>query len=140
MANVRLEALLDELVALRGVFILQNTHGSAEFQGDDLYLSPIEEWVTIYHRGASNPESRSHLHLKRAMLRSARIERAPEQTPHLEFFRTPDGSGESTLSWYFPSFYDYQNGKADIPGNRAAYERFVNAHGSAFVIEDGANA
>jgi hypothetical protein len=134
--DVALAALLEELIELRGVFILRNAHGSSEFQGEDLYLSPIEEWITIYHERASNPESRSHLHLRRANLRSARVAREPEATPHLEFFQTREPAGESTLVWYFPSFYDYQNDKADIPRNRRAYDAFVEAHGSEFRIVD----
>ena len=134
--SVMLEGLLAELIAIRGVFILRNAHGSMEFQGDDLYLSPIEEWITIYHEGASNPESQGHLHLRRAMLRSARIARELEETPHLQFFQTPEPSGESTLVWYFPSFYDYQKGKADIPENQKVYDAFVDAHGSEFAILD----
>ena len=134
--NVMLEDLLAELIAIRGVFILENAHGSMEFQGDDLYLSPIEEWITIYHEGASNPESQGHLHLRRAMLRSARIARELGETPHLQFFQTPEPAGESTLAWYFPSFYDYQRGKADIPENQKIYEAFVDAHGSEFAIVD----
>ncbi len=134
--NVILEDLLAELIACRGAFILQNAHGSMEFQGDDLYLSPIEEWITIYHEGASNPESQGHLHLRRAMLRSARIAREFGETPHLQFFQTSEPEGESTLAWYFPSFYDYQKGKADIPENQQIYEAFVDAHGSEFAIVD----
>jgi hypothetical protein len=129
-----LESLLAELIAIRGTFILDNAHGSMEFRGDDLYLSPTEEWITVYHQGASSPESQSHLHLRRAMLRSARIAREPEETPHLQFFQTPEPSGESTLVWYFPSFYDYRNGKADVPENRKIYDAFVDAHGTEFAI------
>ena len=134
--NVMLEDLLAELIAIRGVFILENAHGSMEFQGDDLYLSPIEEWITIYRESASNPESQSHLHLRRATMRSARIARELGETPHLQFFQTPEPEGESTLAWYFPSFYDYQRGKADIPENQKIYEAFVDAHGSEFAIVD----
>lgn len=132
--KVMLEELLTELIACRGAFILENAHGSMEFRGDDLYLSPTEEWITVYHEGASGPESQSHLHLRRAMLRSARIAREPEETPHLQFFQTPEPSGESTLVWYFPSFYDYRNGKADVPENRKIYDAFVDAHGTEFAI------
>ncbi len=136
--NVILEDLLAELIAFRGAFILQNAYGSMEFQGDDLYLSPTKEWITIYHEGASNPESQSHLHLRRAMLRSARIARELEETPYLQFFQAPKPSGESTLVWYFPSFYDYQKGKADIPENQKIYDAFVDAHGGEFAIIDTA--
>jgi len=132
--KVMLEELLTELIACRGAFILENAHGSMELRGDDLYLSPTEEWITVYHEGASSPESQSHLHLRRAMLRSARIAREPEETPHLQFFQTPEPSGESTLVWYFPSFYDYRNGKADVPENRKIYDAFVDAHGTEFAI------
>ncbi len=131
-----LEDLLADLIAIQGVFILQNAHGSMELQGDDLYLNPTEEWITIYHEGASNPESQSHLHLRRAMLRSARIERVAEDTPHLQFFQTPKPSGESSLAWYFPSFYDYRQGKSDILENQKVYDAFVDAHGSEFAIID----
>ncbi|MCZ6871641.1 MAG: hypothetical protein O7G84_19255 [Gammaproteobacteria bacterium] len=134
--SVNLEDLIGELIDLGGVFILQNAHGSMEFQGDDLYLSPIEEWITIYHERASSPESQSHLHLRRAMLRSARIARDPDETPHLQFFQTPEPSEDCTLVWYFPSFYDYRNGKADVPKNHKIYHAFVEAHGSEFAIDD----
>ena len=134
--NVMLEDLLAELIAIQGTFILQNAHGSMELRADDLYLNPTEEWITIYREGASNPESQSHLHLRRAMLRSGRIARELEETPHLQFFQTPKPSGESTLVWYFPSFYDYRKGKVDIPENQKVYDAFVDAHGSEFAIVD----
>ncbi|MCZ6659114.1 MAG: hypothetical protein O7C67_17645 [Gammaproteobacteria bacterium] len=134
--NVMLQDLLAELIAVRGVFILQNAHGSMELQGDDLYPSSTAEWITLYHNGVSNPESQGHLHLRRAMLRSARIAREPGETPHLQFFQTPEPAGESTLAWYFPSFYDYQKGKADILENQKIYDAFVDAHGSEFAIVD----
>ena len=57
--NVTLEYLLAELITSRGAFILQNAHGSMELQGDDLYLSPTEEWITIYHEGAANPDHKA---------------------------------------------------------------------------------
>ena len=134
--KVRLEDLLAELIALRGTFILDNAHGSMELRGGDLYLSPTEEWITLYHEGASSPEAQSHLHLRRAMLRSARIARQPEETPHLQFFQTPEQSGESTLVWYFPSFYNYRKGKVDVPKNQKIYDTFVAGHGSEFAIVD----
>ena len=134
--KVILESLISELIAIRGTFILDNHHGSMEFRGDDLYLRPTEEWITIYHQGAASPESQSHLHLRRAMLRSARIAREPGETPHLQFFPRPEPSGESTLVWYFPSFYNYRKGKADIPENQKIYDAFIDAHGNEFAIVD----
>ncbi len=70
------------------------------------------------------------------MLRSARIARELGETPHLQFFQTQEPEGESILVWYFPSFYDYQKGKADIPENQKVYDAFVDAHGSEFAIVD----
>lgn len=61
-----------------------------------------------------------------------------EETPHLQFLQTPEPSGESTLVWYFPSFYDYQRGKTGTPEVEKVYNTFVDAHGSEFKIIDDA--
>jgi hypothetical protein len=41
------------------------------------------------------------------------------------------------LLWYFPSFYDWSRGKAEIPAHLARYEAFVQTHGMQmqFLIE-----
>ena len=57
-------------------------------------------------------------------------------TPHLQFFPTPEPSGESTLVWYFPSFYDYRKGKVDVPENQKIHDAFIDAHGNEFAILD----
>ncbi len=124
-----LQELLEILIHLRGTFILQNEHGSMELRGDDLYLSPYNEWITIYHATPKQPESQSHLHLRWQTLRSAAVVREEGQTPHLAFYKTPEAVGEPLLIWYFPSFYDWTHGKTEIPANIAQYEAFVESRG-----------
>lgn len=114
---------------MRGTFILRNEHGSMELRGDDLYLHPYQEWLTIYHATPANPESQSHLHLKWRTLRAAAVMQEEGQTPHLAFYRTGDASGDASLLWYFPSFYDWAHGKAEIPAHMAQYDAFVQQYG-----------
>ena len=127
--DLTLKELLDVLLGMQGTFILQNEHGSMELRGNDLYLHPYQEWLTIYHATAPSPESQSHLHLKWQSLGSAVIVREEGQTPHLAFYPTTEPVGESPLVWYFPSFYDWGKNKADIPAHQAQYTAFVQSHG-----------
>lgn len=120
---------LERLVGMGGTFILQNEHGSMELRGQDLYLHPYEEWLTVYHASAKRPEGRSHLHLKRQTLKVATVCRSQEQTPHLAFYKTADPCGEPRLVWYFPSFYDWSQGKTLIPDNVACFESFIETFG-----------
>ena len=123
---------------MKGTFILRNAHGAMELNSDDLYTSAAGEYVTLYQRGAANPESRSHLHLKWRTLRCARIEREEGETPHLAFYAEPELGGEPLLLWYFPSFYDYERDRESIPENVARYEEFVRERGSDLrLIESG---
>ena len=129
-SEMTVQALLELLIPMRGTFILQNAHGSMELRGDDFYLHPYNEWLTIYHAAPKNPESQSHLHLRWQTLRSAVIVQQPGQTPHLAFYQTPEAVGEAALLWYFPSFYDWSRGKAEISSHIAQYEAFVARHGT----------
>src|SRR5262245_35137864 len=40
MTTITLKALLEVLLGMQGTFVLCNAHGSLEFKGQDLYLSP----------------------------------------------------------------------------------------------------
>jgi hypothetical protein len=137
--EITLQGLLEELIQMPGTFILRNEHGSMELRGNDFYLSHYQEWLTIYHTTAPrSSESRSHLHLKWQTFRSAALTQEEGQTPHLAFYKTPEQTGEPPLVWYFPSFYDWANNKAEIPANIAQYEAFVQRYGTAltFVTDD----
>jgi hypothetical protein len=123
--------LLDALIPMHGTFILRNEHGSMELRGDDFYLSAYKEWLTVYHTTEpKSPESRSHLHLKWQTFRSAVMAHEEGQTPHLAFYATPEPVDEPLLVWYFPSFYDWANNKAEISANIAQYEAFVQRYGT----------
>jgi hypothetical protein len=137
MTTMTLRDLLALLVDMPGTFILHNEHGSMELRGDDLYLHPFEEWLTVYHATPKNPESQSHLHLRWRTVRSAAIQHHAGQTPHLAFYRTSEPLGDPCLLWYFPSFYNWSQGKAEIPAHIARYEAFVQAYGMQmqFLIE-----
>jgi hypothetical protein len=124
-----LHDFLAQLIDMGGTFILRNEHGSMELRGQDMYLHPYEEWLTVYHTKAESPEARSHLHLKRQTLQAATVCRSEGQTPHLAFFNTADPCGESLLVWYFPSFYDWNQGKTLIPDNVARFESFIKTYG-----------
>ena len=136
--RVTLRELLEHLLRMHGTFILQNEHGSMELRGNDLYLHPFQEWLTIYHTIPS-PESQSHLHLRWATVRSAQVQRHPGQTPYLAFYRAPEPSGEPLLVWYFPSFYDWSRGQVEIPANIAQYDAFLATFGVTlqFLTEAG---
>lgn len=134
--EIPLKDLLDILLGMPGTFILRNAHGSMELRGNDLYLHPYKEWLTVYHTTTENPESRSHLHLRWQTLRAAVVIRDAGETPHVAFYANPEASGEPPLIWYFPSFYDWQRGKAEIPANIARYEAFVQAHGTVLRLID----
>ncbi|MGQ4810035.1 hypothetical protein NKDENANG_03480 [Candidatus Entotheonellaceae bacterium PAL068K] len=127
--DMTLKELLDVLLRMEGTFILQNEHGSMELRGNDLYLHPYREWLTIYHATPTNPESQSHLHLKWQTLRSAVIVHEAGQTPHLAFYRTAEPVGAPPLVWYFPSFYNWANNKANVAAHQAQYKAFVQNHG-----------
>ena len=124
-----LHDFMERLIDMGGTFILRNEHGSMELRGQDLYLHPYEEWLTVYHTNAERPEARSHLHLKQHTLRSAMVFRSEGQTPHLAFFKAGESCGDPLLVWYFPSFYDWSQGKALIADNVARFESFVETYG-----------
>ena len=137
--TMTVKELLALLIGMHGTFILQNEHGSMEFRGHDLYLHPYNEWLTIYHTTPKNPESQSHLHLRWQTLRSAAIVREDGQTPHLAFYQNAEAVGEALLIWYFPSFYDWSQGKTEIPTNIAQYDAFVQRHGMALQFVEPAS-
>ena len=129
MATTTLHDFMERLIAMGGTFILRNEHGSMELRGQDMYLHPYEEWLTVYHINAERPEARSHLHLKRHTLQTAAVRRSEGQTPHLAFFKAGESCGAPLLVWYFPSFYDWSQGKTLIPDNVARFESFVETYG-----------
>lgn len=85
MKEITLQDFLELLVKMDGTFILNNEIGSIEFRGDDLYLKPYREWITVYHSQVKNSESRSHLHLRWRTLRSATVVHEEGETPFLAF-------------------------------------------------------
>lgn len=124
-----LHDFLGQLIDMGGTFILRNEHGSMELRGQDMYLHPYKEWLTVYHTNTDRPEGRSHLHLRRQTLQVAAVCRSEGQTPHLAFFKSDEAHGEPLLVWYFPSFYDWSQGKVLIPDNVARFESFVETYG-----------
>ncbi len=129
--DIAFQELLDVLVGMNGAFVFYNAHGAMELRGADFYMSPSTEWLTVYHTAASTPESRSHVHLKWRTFASASIVEEEGQTPHLAFSTTPKTVDEPQLVWYFPSFYDWTNNKAEMPENIARYDHFVQQYGTA---------
>ena len=132
--TMTLKELLEVLLTMEGAFILENSYGSMELRGRDFYVNVYNEWLTIYHATPKNPESQSHLHLKWPTLQSAVIRQADGQTPHLAFYGTPEPEGEALLIWYFPSFYDWGRGKAEIPANIAQYTTFITTYGTSIQL------
>ena len=130
--------LFEILVGMNGAFILQNPHGSMELRGTDFYLRHTNDWITLYHRAAKSPESRSHFHLKWRTLQWVRVDEAEGQTPQLSFFMTPEPVDEPVLIWYFPSFYDWANNKAEILDNIALFEAFVEQYGKTLQLVEPA--
>ncbi|MGE3536438.1 MAG: hypothetical protein AB7N91_03260 [Candidatus Tectimicrobiota bacterium] len=135
--SMPLKTLLEQLLTMDGAFVLCNAHGSLEFRGQDFYLSSYQDWLTIYHSTPKNPESQSHLHLKWRTLRTAVVIQEPEKTPYLAFYGTPEATAdEPLLIWYFPSFYDWSNGKTAIPANMARHAAFVETYGTMLHLVD----
>lgn len=130
--TMTLKELLQLLIGMDGAFVLRNMHGSLEFRGQDFYLNAYQEWLTIYHATPKNPESQSHLHLKWKTFKTVVVVHEAEQTPYLAFYGTTPSAttDEPLLIWYFPSFYNWANGKTAIPANIARYDAFVAAHGT----------
>ncbi len=127
--------LIEVLLRMDSAFILQNPHGSMELRGTDFYPSLAKDWLTIYHTTKPrSPESRSHLHLKWRTLHLATIDREEGHSPHLAFYGTLEPVDEPMLIWYFPSFYDWSKGKAEIPANIAQYDAFVRKYGTTIQL------
>ena len=124
-----LHDFMERLVDMGGTFILRNEHGSMELRGEDMYLHPYNEWLTVYHTSAERPEARSHLHLRRETLQAVNVCRSEGQTPYLAFSSAAEHCGEPLLTWYFPSFYDWSKGKTLMPDNVARFESFVETYG-----------
>jgi hypothetical protein len=138
MTTITLKALLEVLLGMRGTFVLCNAHGSLEFKGPDLYLSVYEEWLTVYHATPKNPEAQSHLHLKGHTFQRAVVSHEVGKTPSLAFYGPTEGGDEAPLLWYFPSFYNWANGKTDIPEHMAQYDRFITTYGTTLQLVDPA--
>lgn len=133
--TMTLKTLLELLLTMDGAFVLCNDHGSLEFRGQDFYLSSYQDWLTIYHSTPNNPESQSHLHLKWKTLRSAVLIHEPEKTPYLAFYGGPEATAdEPRLIWYFPSFYNWANGKTAITANITQHAAFVETYGTTFQL------
>jgi hypothetical protein len=138
MSTITLKALLEMLLGMQGTFVLCNAHGSLEFKGHDLYLSAYEEWLTVYHATPKNPESQSHLHLKWQTFQRAVVTHETGKTPYLAFYGPAAAADAAPLIWYFPSFYDWANGKAEIPAHIAQYETFVSTYGTTLQLVEPA--
>jgi len=138
MTTITLKALLEVLLEMQGTFVLCNAHGSLEFKGQDLYLSSYQEWLTVYHATPKNPESQSHLHLKWHTFHRAVVTHTAGRTPYLAFYGTAEVGDEAPLLWYFPSFYNWANGKTEIPENIAQYETFVTTYGTTLQLVEPA--
>src|SRR5215471_9820849 len=56
--------------------------------------------------------------------------------PPLEpgFYGTVEAGDEAPLLWDFPRFYNWANGKTEIPENMAQYETFVTAYGTTLQL------
>jgi len=134
MTTITLKALLEVLLEMQGTFVLCNAHGSLEFKGQDLYLSPYQEWLTVYHATPKNPESQSHLHLKWHTFHRAVVTHTAGRTPYLAFYGAAEVGDEAPLLWYFPSFYNWANGKTELPENIAQYETFVTTYGTTLQL------
>lgn len=128
--DIVFKELLGILMGMNGAFVFYNAHGAMELRGDDFYISPSTDWLTVYHTAASTPESRSHVHLKWRTFAFATIVEEEGQTPHLAFSTSEKTVDEPQLVWYFPSFYDWANNKAEILDNIAQYDRFVRQYGT----------
>ena len=132
---VLIQALLD----LGCSIVHRNPQGTLELRGEDFIIKLSDLWLTIYHGGIENLESRSHLHLKRGLYRYAEILEDDEYAPTIGFWvqeGRSEGVGvdrEPSLAFYFPPFYRWNRGeKTPIPENQRRYREWVAEHGCRF--------
>ena len=50
------------------------------------------------------------------------------------FYGTAEAGDDAPLLWYFPSFYNWANGKTEIPEHMAQYETFVTTYGTTLQL------
>ncbi len=132
---VLIQALLD----LGCSIVHRNPQGTLELRGEDFIIKLSDQWLTIYHGGERNLESRSHLHLKRGLYRCAEIVELEEYAPTIGFWVQEDSSEgssvgqEPSLAFYFPPFYRWNRGeKTPVPENQRRYREWVAEHGRRF--------
>ena len=88
----------------------------------------------MYHATPKNPESQSHVHLKWHTFQRAVVTHEAGRTPLLAFYGTAEAGDDAPLLWYFPSFYNWANGKTEIPEHMAQYETFVTTYGTTLQL------
>lgn len=129
-----------------GTVILRNAQGTTELRGEDLGVKESAGWVTVHHGAPGESEGRSHMHLRRGACRYARVRDREGMTSCLEFWpdegaaRAAGADGKPPLALVFRSFYDWENGKSPIPGNRRRFDAWVARHGREFPLQDDAPA
>ncbi len=136
--RIALTELLGLLLERHGPVILSNAAGAIELRGDDLVVAGDGRWLTVHHRTARTSESRSHLHLRADAFVECVVVEPPGETPFAAFFGPSDDRAHperAPLAISFPSFVDWENGRAPIPENESWFHAFVARHGRTFEID-----
>ena|SRR5437868_1989139 len=101
----------------------------------ELFSTSEVQWSTTKSDGVwKNPESQSHVHLKWHTFQRAVVTHEAGRTPLLAFYGTAEAGDDAPLLWYFPSFYNWANGKTEIPEHMAQYETFVTTYGTTLQL------
>lgn len=132
--TLALEELIEKMLERPGWVVLRNSEGTMELKGEDLTLKTHKDWITVYHGCCDNSESRSHLHLRKGSYRYACLVETEGYTPQMAFWLSEEDVSDSkpSMAFYFPSFYDWSNGKKDIVEHQKYCERWLAKNGRAF--------
>jgi hypothetical protein len=133
---LRLEELLKIMMVRPGMIVLRNAQGTMELKGQDLIMKDHQDWITIYHDGEKSSETRSHLHMRKNSYAYAIVRELEGYTPHMTFWITKEDFCEDKppFAVYFPSFYDWTDGKTALKENHVYYEAWVKEHGCEFEL------
>jgi len=116
--------------------ILRNPKGTVELKGADLTIKEHGDWITIFHGSCQSSEQRSHLHLRKKSYHYACIRETEGYTPQMTFWiRQEDVCDDKPeFAVYFPSFYDWSEGKKPLLDHHQHYREWVKTHGREFEL------
>jgi hypothetical protein len=134
--SLLIEDLMAKLMVRPGMIVLRNPEGTVELKGDDLILKEHGDWVTVYHGTDTISEKRSHLHMRKKGYAYACVREVEGYTAHMTFWKTKEDFCEDKppFAMYFPTFYDWTDGKTELPEHKEYFEKWVAKHGRHFEL------